>query len=93
MDFKKETKTRWIVKKFKAQLVAKDFRQWDNIVLFDTFSHVTRITSIRMIVSRTYIYNLEVHRININIIVLNVYLEEKIYMEHYEGFYGSWAKN
>lgn len=46
-----------------------------------------------MIISRTYIYNLEVHQIDINIIVLNVYLEENIYMEHYEGFYGSWARN
>lgn len=42
------------VDKFKAMLVAKGFRQQENVDFFDSFSPVTRITSIRVLFILAY---------------------------------------
>ena len=52
MGFEEATQTQWIsVDKYKARLVAKNFRKRKNIDFFDTFSPITRITSIRVFIS------------------------------------------
>ena len=52
---KKKLKPDGTIEKYKAQLVAKDH------VFFDTFSPVTRITSIRVLFSLTVIHDLVTH--------------------------------
>ena len=74
------------VDKYKALLVTKDFRQRENINFFDTFSPVTRITSIRVLISIASIYNLIVHKMDVKTSFLNGDFEEEIYMDQLEGF-------
>ncbi|GAU49932.1 hypothetical protein TSUD_408340 [Trifolium subterraneum] len=83
---KKKLKPDGTVEKYKARLLAKGFRQRENIDFFDTFSPVTRITSIRVFISIATLYNLIVHQMDVKTAFLNGDLEEEIYMEQPEGF-------
>ncbi|KAK2455989.1 putative mitochondrial protein [Trifolium repens] len=83
---KKKLKPDGTIDKYKARLVAKGFRQRENIDFFDTFSPVTRITSIRVLISIAAIYNLTLHQMDVKTAFLNGDLEEEIYMEQPEGF-------
>jgi hypothetical protein len=83
---KKKLKPDGTIDKYKARLVAKGFRQRENIDFFDTFSPVTRITSIRVLISIAAIFNLVVHQMDVKTAFLNGDLEEEIYMEQPEGF-------
>ncbi|GJR61145.1 calcineurin B-like protein 4 [Tanacetum coccineum] len=49
--FKKKMKADGTVDKYKARLVIQGFRQREGLDYFDTYSPVTRITSIRMIIA------------------------------------------
>lgn len=84
--FKKKMKPDGTIDKYKARLVAKGYRQKEGIDFFDTYSPVTRITSIRMLIAIAAIYNLEIHQMDVKTAFLNGDLEEEIYMEQPEGF-------
>ena len=47
---------------------------------FNTYSPVTKITSIRILFAIASIYKLVVHQMNVKTTFLNVYFEEEIYM-------------
>ena len=64
----------------------KDFRQKEGLDYFDTYSLVTRITSIRLLIALAAIYSLEIHQMDLKIVFLNGELEEEIYIEQPEGF-------
>jgi len=87
---KKKLKPDGSVEKYKARLVAKGFKQKENIDFFDTFSPITRITSIRVLIALTTIHNLEVHQMDVKTVFLNGELEEEIYMEQAPK---QWHKN
>ena len=74
------------IEKFKARLVAKGFKQKEDIDFFDTFSPVTKITSIRLLIAIVAIYNLIIHQMDVKIAFLNGDLEEEIYIDQLEGF-------
>ncbi|KAL0561264.1 hypothetical protein IC582_001686 [Cucumis melo] len=74
------------IDKYKARLVAKGFRQRENMDFFNTFSSVTRITSIRVLISIAVLNNLLIHQMDVKTTFLNGDLEEEIYMEQPEGF-------
>ncbi|GJX38926.1 calcineurin B-like protein 4 [Tanacetum coccineum] len=84
--FKKKRKADGTVDKYKARLVIKGFRQREGLDYFDTYSLVTRITSIRMILAIAALRNLEVYQIDVKKAFLNGDLEEEIYMNQPEGF-------
>ena len=69
------------IDKYKARLVIKCYNQRESLDYFDTYSHVTRITSIRMILSIATLRNLEVHQIDVKTTFLNGDLDKEIYME------------
>ena len=69
------------IDKYKARFVIKDYRQRESLDYFDTYSLVTRINSIRMILAIAALWNLEVHQMDVKIVSLNGDLEEEIYME------------
>jgi len=73
---KKKLKPDGTVDKYKARLAAKGFRQRENVDFFDTFSPVTRITSIRVLISLFVIHSLVVHQIDVKTTFLNGELEE-----------------
>ncbi|GFP97577.1 retrovirus-related pol polyprotein from transposon tnt 1-94 [Phtheirospermum japonicum] len=88
--------SKWILKrkfradgsidKYKARLVVKGFLQKEGYDFFDTYSPVTRITSIRVLLAIAALHNLEIHQMDVKIAFLNDELEEETYMEQPEGF-------
>ncbi|GJQ99263.1 retrovirus-related pol polyprotein from transposon TNT 1-94 [Tanacetum coccineum] len=84
--FKKKMKADGTVDKYKARLVIQGFRQREGLDYFDTYSPITRITSIRMILAIAALRNLEIHQMDVKTAFLNGDLEEEIYMNQPEGF-------
>ena len=74
------------IDKYKVRLVIKGYRQREDLDYFDTYSPVTRINSIRMIIAITTLRNLEIHQMDVKTTFLNGDLDEEIYMEQLEGF-------
>ncbi|CAL9017449.1 unnamed protein product, partial [Prunus brigantina] len=83
---KKKLKPDGSIEKYKARLVAKGYRQRENVDFFDTYSPVTRITSIRVLFALAAIHDLVVHQMDVKTAFLNGDLEEEIYMDQPEGF-------
>ena len=67
-------------------MVAKGYRQNEGLDFFDTYSQVTRITSIRILIAIAAIHDLKIHQMDVKTGFLNGELEEKIYMEQPEWF-------
>ncbi|GJX29094.1 putative RNA-directed DNA polymerase [Tanacetum coccineum] len=84
--FKNKMKADGTIDKYKARLVIKGYRQREGLDYFDTYSPVTRITSIRMVLAIAALRNLEVHQMDVKTAFLNGDLEEEIYMNQPEGF-------
>ena len=79
--FKKKMKPDGTIDKYKARLVAKGFKQKESLDFFDTYSPVTRITSIRVLIAIATLHNLEIHQMDVKTTFLNGELEEEIYLE------------
>ena len=86
MDIQKKMKADGSIDKYKVRLVVKGFKQNKGLDYFDTYSHVTRITSIRMLIVIAALYNLEIHQIDVKTTFLNGDLDEEIYIKQPEGF-------
>ncbi|XP_068331482.1 uncharacterized protein [Pyrus communis] len=84
--FKRKLRTDGTIDKYKARLVAKGYRQKEGLDYFDTYSPVARITSIRLLIAIAFVYNLEIHQMDVKTTLLNGELDEEIYMEQPEGF-------
>ena len=84
--FKKKMKADGSIDKYKARLVIKFYNQKEGLDYFDTYSLVTRISFIRMLIAIAAIHNLEIHRMDVKTAFLNGDLDEEIYMEQPEGF-------
>ena len=83
---RKKLKPDGSIDKFKARLIAKGFKQKADLDFFDTFSLVTRITSIRLLIAIAAIFDLKIHQMEVKTAFLNEDLEEEIYMDQPEGF-------
>ena len=84
--FKRKLKADGSVDKYKARLVAKGYRQKEGLDYFDTYSPVSRITSIRTLIAIASLNNMEIHQMDVKTAFLNGELDEEIYMEQPEGF-------
>ena len=84
--FKKKLKPDGTIDKYKARLVIKGYKQQKGLDYFDTYSPVTRITSIRMMFAIAAMRNLTVHQMDVKTAFLNGDIDEEIYMEQPEGF-------
>ena len=74
------------IDKYNARLIVKGYRQQEGLDFFDTYSLVTRITSIRMLIALAAVHDLKIHQMNVKTSFLNGELEEEIHMEQPEGF-------
>ena len=73
------------IDKFKVRLVAKGYNQKKYIDYFDIFAHVTRISSIRVLIALPSIHKLFVHQMDVKTAFFNGELEEEIYMDQLKG--------
>ena len=67
-------------------MVAKGYRQKKGLDYVNTYSLVSKITSIRMLITIASLNNMEIHHMNVKTTFLNGELDEEIYMEQSEGF-------
>ena len=58
-------KTDGSIDKYKARLVAKGYKQKEGLDYFDTYSPVTRITSIHKLIAIAALHNLEIHQMDV----------------------------
>ena len=84
--FKRKMKTDGSIDKYKARLVAKGYKQQEGFDYFDTYSPVTRITSIRMLIAISALHGFEIHQMDVKTTFLNGELDEEIYMQQPKGF-------
>ncbi|GJZ80053.1 zinc finger, CCHC-type containing protein [Tanacetum coccineum] len=84
--FKRKIEVNGTIDKFKARLVIQGFRQKEGIDYFDTYAPVARITTIRLLLALTAIYNLVIHQMDVKTTFLNGDLEEEVYMKQPKGF-------
>eukprot|EP00253_Pinus_taeda_P019768 PITA_19768 len=84
--FKKKTNAEGKVEKYKAQLIEKGYSQVLGINFGDIFSHVAKVTSIRLLLSVAATFDFEVEQMDVKIAFLHGDLEEEIYMKQPEGF-------
>jgi hypothetical protein len=66
--------------------VAKGYTQKEGEDFFDTYSHVTRLTPICVLLSLASSHGLLVHQMDVKTAFLNGELDEEIYMEQPDGF-------
>lgn len=78
--FKKKLKADGSIDKLKARLVVKGNTQKKDIDYFDTYSPVTKITTIRALIALASIHGLLVHKMDVKTAFLNGDLKEEIYM-------------
>ena len=74
------------IDKYKVRLVVKGYMLMECFDYFDTYSLVTIITSICMLIAIAALYNLEIHQMDVKTTFLNGELDEEIHMEQPEGF-------
>lgn len=79
--FKKKRKANRVIDKYKARLVAKGYNQRKDINYFDTYTPVSKISLIRILIALVAIHNLFIHEMNVKTAFLNRYLEKEIYMD------------
>lgn len=84
--FKRKLKTDGTIDKYKARLVVKGYKQQEGVDYFDTYSPVSRITSIRALIAIAAINKLEIHQMDVKTAFLNGDLDEEVYMQQPEGF-------
>ena len=84
--FKKKMKADGSYNKYKVKLVIKGYKKKGGQDYFDTYSPVTRISSIQMLIAIAAIHNLEIHHMDVKTAFLNGDLDEEIYMEQPKGF-------
>lgn len=84
--FMKKMKTDGSIDQYKARLVVEGYKQTEGVDYFNTYSPVTRITSIRMLIAIAALYNLEIHQMGVKTASLNGKLHEEIYMEQPKKF-------
>ncbi|XP_073056948.1 uncharacterized mitochondrial protein AtMg00820-like [Primulina eburnea] len=59
------------IEKYKARLVAKGYRQREGHDFFYTYSLVSRITFIRVLIAIAVLHNLEIHQMDVKTTILN----------------------
>ena len=67
-------------------MLQKGYKQEADVDFFDTFSPITSITSIRLLIAVVAIYDLKIHQMDVITAFLNGDLDEEIYMDQPEGF-------
>jgi hypothetical protein len=84
--FKKKLRLDGTIDKYKTRLVAKGYTQKKGKDFFYTYSPITRLTTIHVLLSLTASHGLLIHQMNVKTTFLNGELEAEIYMTQSDGF-------
>ncbi|GKE80893.1 zinc finger, CCHC-type containing protein, partial [Tanacetum coccineum] len=74
------------IQTFKARLVIQGFSQRKGADYFDTYAPLARITLIRVLFALALIYNLPIHQMDAETVLLNSDLDEQVYMKQPKRF-------
>ncbi|KAK1627473.1 hypothetical protein QYE76_001788 [Lolium multiflorum] len=95
-DSRKAVENKWIFKRktdadgnitvYKARLVAKGFRQIQGVDYDETFSHVAKLKSMRILLAIAAIFDYEIWQMDVKTVFLNGDIEEELYMVQPKGF-------
>nr|GEU34568.1 retrovirus-related Pol polyprotein from transposon TNT 1-94 [Tanacetum cinerariifolium] len=77
------------VLKNKAQLVAKGYRQEEEIDFKESFAPVTRIEAIHIFIANATSKNMTIYQMDVKTAFLNGELKEEVYVSQLKGFCGS----
>ena len=66
--------------------MAHGFSQKEGVDYDETFSPISKYTSIRSIISLTLVLGWRLHQMDVKTTFLNVIIEEEVYIEPLEGF-------
>jgi hypothetical protein len=72
--------------RYKARYVAKGFKQVHGVDYFDTYSPVTRMTTIRTFLAIASLEDWELESMDVDTAFLNAAIDEEIYVSQPEGF-------
>jgi len=88
--------TKWIYKnksdehgtitRNKARLIAQGYTQVEGLAFDETFAHVARLESIRLLLGVTCILKFKLFEMDVKNVFLNGYLNEEVYVEQPKGF-------
>lgn len=78
---KRKLKSNGTIDKFKVRLVATDFSQAKGINYQDTYSHVAKFISIRIILAIVAHFDLKLYQMDVKTAFLNGELNNSIYMK------------
>ena len=91
--FKTKYKADGSIERRKARLVARGFQQTADLDFDETFSHVVKSSSVRIILAIAVHLNWEVRQLDINNAFLNGSLKETVFMYQPEGYIDSTKPN
>jgi hypothetical protein len=74
------------VEKYKVRFVARGFSQVEGVDYDETFTPVSRYTSIHTIIALTTSMSWKLHQMDVNTTFPNDEMDEEVYIEHQEGF-------
>jgi hypothetical protein len=90
---KKKYNAQGLITRYKARLVARGFSQEKGIDYNETFSPVINISSLRILLALTAIYDLNVHQMDVKTAFLYGHILEEIFMVQPEGYINPQFKN
>ena len=74
------------IQRYKARLVARGFSQQPDVDFTETYSPVTRLTSVRTVLAIANQLDMDIHQMDVQTAFLNGKLEQEIYMKQPVGF-------
>jgi hypothetical protein len=74
------------IEKYKGKFVAPGFSQKEDIAYKDTFSPVSRYTSLRTIIALATKMKWKLHQMDVKTTFLNDVIEDEVYIEQPQGF-------
>ena len=78
------------IDKCKPRLVAKGYSQKEGIDYEETFTHVAKLNTIRMVIDLAAINHWMIHKLDVKHVFLNGELKEEVYLIKPEGFVKQW---